>query len=102
MDNPKSSFKARASLMDRLVDQHPASHREARPLRTLSRKRLKESLSRDLEWLLNTRTSLPAAVFDEMDLTVIDYGIPDFGSCFTANEEDHKRLAGRVKKAITV
>lgn len=97
----KTVFKARASLIDRLVDHNPRSKRERRPLRTLSRKKLKESLQRDLVWLLNTRTSLPASRFDKRDLTVIDYGIPDFGTYYTANEADRERLIKRLIRAIS-
>ena len=93
-------FKARASLIERLVDNHPKRAGEARPLRTQSRKRLKESIRRDLSWLFNTRTPLPGREYDSRELTVIDYGIPDFGSSFTANLEDHGLLTRRLLKAI--
>lgn len=97
----KSPFEARASLIDRLVDFHPQLYREARPLRTLTRKKLKESIRRDLVWLFNTRTSIPAHLFDNRDLTVIDYGIPDFGSYSPANSDDRDLLAKRLTRAIS-
>ena len=98
----KTIFNARASLVDRLVDENPKLSRERRPLRTLNRKRLRESVRRDLTWLLNTRTSLPGARYDKTDLTVIDYGMPDFGAYYTDNEEDHQRLVQRLLRAISV
>jgi len=97
----KTFFKARASLIDRLEDHHPRSKRERRPLRTLSRKKLRESIQRDLTWLLNTRTSLPASRFDKRELTVIDYGIPDFGAYHTGSEADRKRLIKRLIRALS-
>ena len=63
----KSVFRARASLIDRLVDKNPAVRKERRPLRTLNRKQLKEAVQRDLTWLLNTRTSLKASRFDNRE-----------------------------------
>jgi len=97
----KSVFRARASLIDRLVDNQPAIRKERRPLRTLNRKQLRDAVRKDLTWLLNTRTSLPAYRFDKGDLTVIDYGMPDFGTYFIASEPDRQRLTRRVIRAIT-
>jgi len=97
----KTVFKARASLIDRLVDHNPRAKRERRPLRTLSRKKLKEAVRRDLVWLLNTRTSLPGTRYDKRDLTVIDYGIPDFGTYYTASEADRERLIKRLIRALS-
>ena len=94
-------FRVRASLVDRLVDHQPNIRRERRPLRTLNRKQLYASVRRDLTWLLNTRTSLPASRFDKGDLTVIDYGMPDFGTYFTASEPDRERLVRRMIRAIS-
>lgn len=96
----KTPFTARASLIDRLVDFRPKSPWEAPPLRTLTREELKESVRRDLGWLLNTRTSIPAHLLDERELTVIDYGIPDFGSYSPANSDDRGLLAKRITRSI--
>ncbi|MCP4113397.1 MAG: type VI secretion system baseplate subunit TssE [Desulfobacteraceae bacterium] len=97
----KPIFQARASLIDRLTDLHPESKQEIQPLRTLNRRNLKASLRRDLSWLLNTRTPIPASVFDDKKLTVLDYGIPDFGSYGTANLDDQTLLVKRITKAIS-
>lgn len=99
--NVKTVFRARASLIDRLIDEQPAVRREQRPLRSLTRKQLKAAVRRDLSWLLNTRISRKAYRFDNETPTVIDYGIPDFGTYFTANPEDRERLVHRLVRAIT-
>ncbi len=101
MNGSKNTFMARASLIDRLVDRDLKTNKEARPLRTISKKELKESVRRELGWLLNTRTPIPAHEYDKRDLTVIDYGIPDFGSYSPANEEDQLFLAKRITRAIS-
>lgn len=87
-------------LFDRLVDRDPRLRREGRPLRTLSRADLRESVRRELERLLNTRVQLRLAELEARERTVIDYGVPDFGN-FSANNENHRnRLAAIVAVAI--
>ena len=97
---PPDSFKARASLLDRLIDRAPRERREPRPLRTMDRPDIRAAISRDLGWLLNTRTPLPAEEFDTRELTVIDYGVPDFGKGTPENVKDQKLRAARTEKAI--
>lgn len=92
----------RAPLFDRLTDLDPWAGEERRPLRTFGRDELLESVRRELERLLNTRSSLPVDRLEEReDLTVLEYGIPDL-SAFSAGEpEDQKRLAGVVTRAVS-
>ena len=97
----KTDFIARASLIDRLVDLDPRSYGEARPLRSLNRDQLKESIRRNLGWLLNTRTSFPADLIDKRDLTVIDYGIPDFNHYSPQDPADQTLLARRITRSIS-
>jgi type VI secretion system protein ImpF len=92
---------ARASLIDRLTDTSPSVSWEERPLRTLSGKSLRDSVARDLIWLLNTRTALSASVYHQKPLTVTDYGIPDFGRSSPANPDDREVLARTITKAIS-
>jgi len=101
MAGSKNTFMARASLIDRLIDHEPKKNKEARPLRTLSKEALKEAVRRDLGWLLNTHASISAHDYDERELTVIEYGIPDFGSYSPANVEDQFFLAKRIARAIS-
>jgi len=70
-------------------------------LRSLSRDELLASVRRDLVWLLNTRTSIPGDLFDKRDLTVLDYGIPDFGSYSPANVDHQEILARRITRAVS-
>ncbi len=97
---PTETFKARASLLDRLIDLAPGETREVRPLRTMDRPDIRAAVARDLDWLLNTRTPLPAEAFDAAELTVIDFGVPDFGSGTPANIRDQELRAARTEKAI--
>ena len=101
MPEKKLPERARASLIDRLVDHAPRVTREIRPLRTLNREALRASIRRDLGWLFNTRTPLPTDDFDERELTVLEYGIPDFGGVSPENERHLNKMAQRISRAIT-
>ncbi|HYK01918.1 MAG TPA: type VI secretion system baseplate subunit TssE [Thermoanaerobaculia bacterium] len=87
----------RSPLFDRLVDSNRYEH-EARPLRTLDRAGLKLSVRRELELLFNTRSPVPAHRLTS-DRTVIDYGIPDFGTFSPRNADDRDRLADVLRRA---
>jgi len=91
----------RAPLLDRLVGFSPRPFGGRHPSHTLTREGLKESVRRELETLLNTRSSLPAARLLERELTVIDYGIPDLSDFSATNVEHHALLAAVVAKAVT-
>ena len=99
---PPASFKSRASLLDRLIDAAPLQRREPRPLRTMDRPDIRAAIARDLGWLLNTRTPLTAEEFEARELTVIDYGVPDFGKGSPASVRDQKLRANLTEKAIRV
>ena len=91
----------RAPLFDRLTDLDPKSAAEPRPLRTLDRRGLRESVRRELERLLNTRSSLPVDRLEEREeWTVLEYGIPDLSAFTAADPEDQKRLAAWVTRAV--
>ncbi len=90
----------RAPLFDRLVDLDPKSKAEVHPVRSLDRAGLRESVRRELERLLNTRISIPARELEGRELTVIDYGIPDFSTYSDANQMDWKRLEEVLARVI--
>lgn len=91
----------RAPLFDRLVDLDPRSFEEPRTLRTLDRKGLRESVRRELERLLNTRSSLPVDRLEErQDLTVLEYGIPDLSAFSAGSPEDQQRMVSIVARAV--
>jgi type VI secretion system lysozyme-like protein len=73
----------RAPLFDRLTG----------PVRSLDRAGLRESVRRELERLLNTRTPIPASQLTARTRTVVDYGIPDFSMFTPGNPDDRQRLA---------
>jgi len=102
----------RAPLLDRLVDEDPRRASETVPKRALTRRQYRDSVRRDLVWLLNTRAPVPsrfaapagapatASASGGGELTVLDFGIPDFGDLFTANRRDWSRLARSIERAL--
>jgi len=66
--------------LDRLIDHDPGNRREPPrgPLQIV--KELKQAVRRDLENLLNTRWRCKAwpPNMDELDVSLVNYGIPDF------------------------
>ncbi len=90
----------RTPLFDRLVDLDPKLRRELRPRRTLDRGELRESVRRELGRLLNTRCPLSARQLEGRERTVIDYGIPDFGSFSPRNPADRVYLARIIAETI--
>lgn len=89
-------------LLDRLTDLEPERRKEAPAARTLSRKAYRESVLRDLQWLLNT-TSLDAS----LDLTahrdaqnsVINFGLAALSGRF-ASDVDVTQLEAMIRRAI--
>jgi type VI secretion system protein ImpF len=73
-----SSENLQPSLIDRLTDNRPDKQQESRDERTLDFRRLKQSVVRDLEWLLNSGSLSPAedlSDFPEISRSVLNYGV---------------------------
>jgi type VI secretion system lysozyme-like protein len=86
-------------LFERLVDWQPWESREVRPQRTLDRHGLRESVRRELERLLRCRSTVPAHLIREHELSVLDYGLPDLAA-YSARNQDHWPLIARAVEAV--
>lgn len=67
------------SLLDRLTDDEPSLTAESRERRVLSMTRLRESVLRDVTWLLNTvqlGETDPLDDYPEVENSVVNYGVP--------------------------
>ena len=93
-------IEVRMPLFDRLVDRDPRLRHELRPMRTLDRRGLRESVRRELEQLLNTRCPFPAHRLPIRERTVIDYGVPDFSVFTPRSYDDRVRLAELLRRTI--
>ena len=90
------------SLLDRLTDDEPAIQVESRDKRVLSAARLRESVIRDLTWLLNTENLESGQDLGDCDLarrSVINFGIPALAGS-TVSGTDSSRLTAQILDAI--
>lgn len=92
----------RAALLDRLVDYNPQSKTERRPLRTMGKRELYESVRRELSRLLNSRCPFLESEREERERTVIDFGLPDFSHLVPQNQDDHLLLASQLREVIEI
>jgi type VI secretion system protein ImpF len=91
------------SVFDRLLDDDPGTTAERAMTRAESIERLKESVRRDLEWLLNTRRIAETAPpsLEALQTSLYHYGLPDTSSMSRDSPEVRNRLARMVEQAIT-
>ena len=91
------------SLLDRLIDDEPGNRAEAPDRRAQSLKELKDSVRRDLEWLLNSRRSPaePAVSAKELWRSVYCYGMPDTTGMALNSADDQSRMTRMVQTAVT-
>ncbi|MGB0126057.1 MAG: type VI secretion system baseplate subunit TssE [Rhodocyclaceae bacterium] len=90
------------SLLDRLTDDDRQNTREPLERHVFSIRRLRESVLRDLGWLLNTTaTGQPrnAEAYPEAAASVINYGIVDLAG-ITSSSIEAAELARLVREAI--
>ena len=85
------------SVLDRLstTDDWPIT-------RAQSIRYLRDSIKRNLEWLLNTRRP-PIAGIEDYSLakhTVLNYGLLDLSSLSTASSSDQRRLQAAIAEAV--
>lgn len=96
------SERLQPSLLDRLTDDEPDKSVESREKRVLSFRQLRQSVLRDLSWLLNT-----SALESMVDLTdapyvarsVINYGTPALSGTHLINA-DVPKIEKKIKQAI--
>jgi len=101
---PELSHKERLqpSLLDRLTDEQPYERQESRDKRVISPAKLRDSVLRDLGWLLNC-THL-AALEDlsdtpEVARSVLNFGLPDLAG-HTTTSVDVPKLESLLRQAI--
>jgi type VI secretion system protein ImpF len=90
------------SLLDRLRDDEPDKKRESRDRRVLSMAKLRESVRRDVAWLLNAGrldSLQPLDGYPFVARSVLNYGIPDLTG-LTASGVDIAGLERAVRQAI--
>ncbi len=92
------------SIVDRLLDFEPKVSTEAPKSRSQSLRELKQSVRRDLEWLLNTRHTadkVPEGL-EEVNKSIAIYGLPDFTGLSSKNVNDRKSLIRNIETALRI
>ncbi len=98
-----SRDRLQPALLDRLIDERPSEPSEPPESRALSRQRLRESVLRDLKWLLNANAGLEAE--DRVERyplarrSVLNYGIRSL-SGLLASKVDVADLERMIRRAI--
>lgn len=90
------------SLLDRLTDEERYSQQESREQRVLSVRKLRQSVLRDIAWLLNA-VSLESVQslegYPEASSSVVNFGIPDL-SGHNLSPDDLPEVERRIRRAI--
>ena len=76
------------SLLDRLADNEPYKKEESREQRVLSFQKLKQSVMRDLQWLMNAgclETVQDLDDYPQVKQSVLNFGIPDLTGTTSSN-----------------
>ncbi|MDH3493178.1 MAG: type VI secretion system baseplate subunit TssE [Acidobacteriota bacterium] len=102
MSRKDNEVRVTPSVLDRLLDFEPRNQNEAPKSKSRSVAELKQSVRRDLEWLLNSRsyhTEIDEKS-EEIKKSVVTYGLPDFTGMSVRNRHDMNKLRKAVEDAI--
>ncbi len=89
-------------LFDRLMDA-PVHGASSGTVTRLSIEDLKDSVARDLEALLNTRTAIPELLlkqYPECGRSLVTYGMQDFAGRSLSSPNDRAHICACLEKAI--
>jgi len=92
----------RPSVLDRLIDNEPQNAGDPPLTWDASVARLRDSVRRDLEWLLNTRripTPAPAE-YPELQQSVYHFGLPDITSLSRDSSETPETLRRQIEEIV--
>lgn len=94
----------RPSVLDRLIDFEPAFAADPPISWRDSVTRLRASIMRDLEWLLNTRRIAKPAPpqFTELNASVYHFGLPDITSHSRDASETRQLLMKQIEECIRI
>lgn len=92
----------RPSLLDRLIDEDPASELDSQVSARRQLRELRLAIRRDLEDLMNTRQrclSCPRELA-ELEESILEYGIIDLSAARISSDEDQEELLEVLERAI--
>lgn len=91
------------SLLEKLLDDAPKSPRAAAVVKSISLDQYKESVARDLEGLLNSRSAFSeedVEAFPQCRRSMMTYGLRDFSSMSLASAPDRAAICRSIEQAI--
>jgi type VI secretion system protein ImpF len=90
------------SVFDRLIDDAPEAARDPTRSRAQQLTALRDAVRRDLEALLNTHCCCvsPPEEFEELQQSVVEYGVRDFLSGFGAASTFREEFRSSMEQAI--
>ena len=102
MNRSDKKKKLRPSVLDRLIDDEPQVNVEAEKDRSHQLRELRQSVRRDLENLLNTRFRMmsPAAKFEELGISLLNYGLPDLATVNITDNEKQKAFTRNLERIL--
>ncbi len=94
--------KLRPSILDRLFDNETHNRVERDPDHHQLLRELRNSIRRDLEFLLNTRfyISEPPDEFPELNKSLLNYGLPDLASVNIIDIEKRNEFAKKLEQTL--
>ena len=95
-------FGPRLSVLDRLLDEEPQRRHDTPLGGRQALIALRRAVGRDLENLLNTRLRCRSSPPDleELDLSLVNYGVPDFTGANLATSERRSAFCTAVEQVI--
>jgi type VI secretion system protein ImpF len=104
MARQESDVIVTQSVLDRLIDEDRNLVTDPPITRAESVRRLRASVRRDLEWLLNTRrTPFPAGKdMTHLYHSLYNYGLPDFSTVSLGSFADRTRLLRSIEEAVAI
>lgn len=95
-------FSLLPSVLDRLIDLDPKVSTESQSGRNPTPLQIKESVKRDLEWLLNSKQLLAhwPEDFQHLERSLLTFGMPDFSSSTLSSANHQDKLRRTVEEAI--
>lgn len=90
-------------LFDRLAEPDAPAPTSRQRARSASLQRCKQSITRDLLALLNTRLAMPAAMLKDYPAvagSVVNYGLIDFAGMCMTSDTDQQKICTAVRQAI--
>ncbi|RFU48317.1 type VI secretion system baseplate subunit TssE [Paraburkholderia sp. DHOC27] len=104
MTEPTATERLQPSLLDRLIDNDPASRSESADTSILNRRSLRAAVLRDLSWLFNSTNlsdEIPVSRYPDVSASVLNFGLPCLSGRF-ASTVDAVVLEQAIREAIVL